>query len=190
MNKSRTAIQDIASRIRPHDAREQDDLRDILGWLKDTDDLYRRAKPNVPNKHLVSYFVLVDHARHSLLLMDHVKAGLWLPPGGHVEPGEDPHDTVRRELAEELGPRALMVASVASMPLFATVTQTRGPGSHTDVSLWYVVAGDEKMWLDADPREFRGHQWRTFEEVLETEISELDPEMHRFVTKLKAKLAL
>lgn len=27
---------------------------------------------------------------------------MWLPPGGHVEPGEDPWQTVVRECREEL----------------------------------------------------------------------------------------
>ena len=31
------------------------------------------------------------------------EASLWLPTGGHVEPGEDPSDTVERECQEELG---------------------------------------------------------------------------------------
>jgi 8-oxo-dGTP pyrophosphatase MutT (NUDIX family) len=188
MNKTRTGISDIVSRIEPFDVREREDLLDVADWIADGSDLYRRAKPDVPRKHLVSYFVLVDHTRRSLLLMDHVKSGLWVPTGGHVEPDEDPYDTVRRELAEELGEKAQMVASVARSPLFVTVTTTRGPGTHVDVSLWYVVAGDEKMWLDVDPREFRGHRWQTFESVLDTKISELDPQMHRFVSKLMSRL--
>ncbi|MEU4312510.1 NUDIX domain-containing protein [Nocardia sp. NPDC024068] len=32
-----------------------------------------------------------------------IKAGLWLPPGGHVEPDEHPARTACREVAEELG---------------------------------------------------------------------------------------
>ncbi|MGV9748387.1 NUDIX domain-containing protein [Rhodococcus zopfii] len=35
--------------------------------------------------------------------MDHIGAGLWLPTGGHVEPGEHPLDTAIRETREELG---------------------------------------------------------------------------------------
>jgi 8-oxo-dGTP pyrophosphatase MutT (NUDIX family) len=38
-----------------------------------------------------------------ILLVDHVNAGLWLPPGGHVEVDEDPGLTARREIQEELG---------------------------------------------------------------------------------------
>lgn len=41
--------------------------------------------------------------RKKVLLMDHKKAELWLPPGGHVEPGENPRETVRREAKEKLG---------------------------------------------------------------------------------------
>ena len=178
----------MVARIEPYDGREREDRRDVLAWLGSETDVYRRARPDVPEKHLVAYFVLVDHARGSVLLVHHARAGLWLPTGGHVEPDEDPHETVRRELAEELGPRAQMVASVASVPLFVTVTSTRGSGEHTDVSLWYVVAGDERMWIDPDPREFMGHRWQSFDDVLATDIEELDPEMHRFVRKLKDRL--
>ncbi|UCE60934.1 MAG: NUDIX hydrolase [Phycisphaerales bacterium] len=31
------------------------------------------------------------------------KAGYWCFPGGHLEPGENSRDAIRRELAEELG---------------------------------------------------------------------------------------
>jgi 8-oxo-dGTP diphosphatase len=188
MNKSRTAIQDVMAQIQPVDERERVDLADVNAWVESGAELYRREKPDVPAKHLVAYFAMVDGARKSLLLLDHVKAGLWLPPGGHVEVDEDPLETVRRELVEELGMKAAMVSTIAQLPLFVTVTQTRGAGSHTDVSLWYVVAGDEKMWLDPDPREFNGHRWQTLDQVLEADISGLDPGMHRFVNKLKARL--
>jgi 8-oxo-dGTP pyrophosphatase MutT (NUDIX family) len=121
-------------------------------------------------------------------MMDHVKAGLWVPPGGHVWPGEDPFDAAGRELVEELGVKAAQVSTVANLPLFITVTPTRGTGSHTDVSLWYVVAADERMWLDVDQREFNGHRWMKFDEVLAMDPETTDPELNRFVRKLQARL--
>ena len=37
------------------------------------------------------------------LLHWHRKVGLWLPPGGHIEPNEDPMQAARREALEETG---------------------------------------------------------------------------------------
>ncbi|HJO60034.1 MAG: NUDIX domain-containing protein [SAR202 cluster bacterium] len=39
----------------------------------------------------------------SVLLHWHKKINLWLPPGGHVEPNEDPVEAVLREIFEETG---------------------------------------------------------------------------------------
>ena len=38
-----------------------------------------------------------------LLLLDHSKYGIWLPPGGHVEERETPDETAIRETREETG---------------------------------------------------------------------------------------
>src|SRR6266536_3594893 len=110
MNKTRTLLRDIIERIDPYDGREQAVIERVLGWIDEGRNLHRIRKPDVPPQHLVSYFVMVDHPRRSMLLVDHIKAGLWLPTGGHVEPGEDPRGTVLREIAEELGARAAMVS--------------------------------------------------------------------------------
>jgi 8-oxo-dGTP pyrophosphatase MutT (NUDIX family) len=188
MNKTRTNLRAIVERVESFDEREAADIADVLAWLESGAEVYRRAKPDVPPKHLVSYVAVVDQARLSVLLLDHVKANLWVPAGGHVALDEDPHETAERELVEELGPRAGLVASVARLPLFVTVTRTRGVGSHLDVSLWYVVAGDERMWIEPDPREFRGHRWQSYQAVLEIDSDELDPEMHRFIRKLQGRV--
>ena len=37
------------------------------------------------------------------LLLWHAKLGMWLPPGGHSEPNEDPVQTACREVLEESG---------------------------------------------------------------------------------------
>lgn len=41
--------------------------------------------------------------RGKILLMFHPKLRLWIPPGGHLEPGETPHQAVLREFKEETG---------------------------------------------------------------------------------------
>jgi len=48
----------------------------------------------------VTTFVSMDGAT---LLHWHRKVGLWLPPGGHIEPNEDPMQAACREALEETG---------------------------------------------------------------------------------------
>ena len=38
-----------------------------------------------------------------VLLIHHKKLNLWLPVGGHIEPGETPEDAILREVQEEVG---------------------------------------------------------------------------------------
>ena len=47
------------------------------------------------------------------LLHWHRKVGLWLPPGGHIEPGEDPIEAALREVMEETG-MAVEIAPTAA----------------------------------------------------------------------------
>jgi len=110
--------------------------RDVLSWLAGTDDIFRRARPLTPSPHLVSYFLLVDRLAGRVLLCDHRLSGLWLPTGGHVEPGEHPLDTVRREAVEELGVTAQPDPEFGDRPFFLTMTETVGPPAtrHVDVT--------------------------------------------------------
>ena len=48
----------------------------------------------------VAVFVMCqDH----VILHPHRKLGIWLPPGGHIEPNELPDEAAVREVAEEAG---------------------------------------------------------------------------------------
>lgn len=39
----------------------------------------------------------------AILLIEHTKLGWWMPPGGHIDPNEDPVQAVVREVREETG---------------------------------------------------------------------------------------
>ena len=96
----RTQIRKEIELIEPLDEMEQTSKLDVLSWIDSGVELCRLEKPAVPPKHLISYFAVVDG--EYILLVDHVNAELWLPTGGHVEPGEHPRVTVLREAKEEL----------------------------------------------------------------------------------------
>lgn len=184
MIPSTQVVYDLVRDIEPCDAIEADHQADTLRWLEATDDVFRRAKPATPDRHLVSYVPVLDAADGSTLLVDHINAGLWLPPGGHVEPQEHPVETARREAREEL---AIEVAFVEDTlrPSFLTVTRTTGAhGGHLDVSLWFVLAGQRGMPLTIEQNEFTEARWWTPAELLAADPHGLDPHYRRFVSKV------
>ena len=124
-----------------------------------------------------------EHNNFDVLLVDHVNSGLFLPPGGHVEPDEHPAATARRECREELGIDVSLVGNGVD-PAFLTVTETVGldPG-HTDVSLWFVGEGSRRMRLTIDEVEFREARWWSAAEVASADETDFDPHFRRFLRK-------
>ena len=109
--------------------------------------------------------------------VDHVNAGLWLPPGGHVEPDEHPALTAGREAHEELG---IVDASVVERPTFVTVTQTVGfDAGHTDVSLWFLIEYRRDQRLVPDRSEFREVRWWTPDDLRAADPARFDPHFTR-----------
>lgn len=173
----RNQIRAEVAAIDPLDEIERGHIADALAWIDSGAELYRLQKPATPPKHLVSYFVVVDGTH--VLLVDHKNARLWLPTGGHVEPGEHPRSTVARELREELG---IELAHELQPPLMVTCTTTVGlTAGHTDVSLWYLVNASRHQTLAYDTSEFNSVRWFAFTEA---PLDRSDPHLGRFLNKL------
>ncbi|WP_229071106.1 NUDIX hydrolase [Actinoplanes sp. DH11] len=182
MRQSVAIVHRMVTDLEPADNLEAEHRAHALGWLRATDDVFRRVKPAEPPQHLVSYVVPVDPATGRLLLVDHINAGLWLPPGGHVEVDEHPHVTAGREVREELG----VPATPDEQPLFLTVTRTVGIDSgHIDVSLWFVLPLAPDLSLTPDRGEFREVRWWSPAEVRSADPGRFDPHLSRFLTKLE-----
>ncbi|AXE32592.1 NUDIX hydrolase [Chromobacterium phragmitis] len=169
----RAAIRAEISSIIPLDALEAEHLQATLAWIDSGAELWRREKPATPPEHLSTYFALVDGS--SLLLVDHKNAGLWLPTGGHVDPGEHPRDAVARELLEELGVSGLPV------PAASFLTRTEVAGHHLDVTLWYALSVSRTLPLRYDQTEFNEARWFDFDQL---PYSDSDPHLARFIAKL------
>ena len=173
----RAEIRQEIELIHPLDATEQASKLDTLAWIDSGAELCRLQKPATPPKHLISYFALVDG--DYILLVDHINAELWLPTGGHVDPGEHPRTTVLREAQEEL---AIDAKFLHQAPLLLTVTETVGKtAGHTDVSIWYALQGDRTAKLTFDASEFTRICWFHKDNV---PLEHTDPHMGRFLAKL------
>jgi 8-oxo-dGTP pyrophosphatase MutT (NUDIX family) len=185
MRDSILRIHGLVEGIRPFDALESLHRQDTLRWLERTEDVFRRAKPATPPRHLVSYVVLTDYGCDKVLLVDHRNAQLWLPPGGHVEPDEDPVQTARRELAEELGIE-VTDGLFPCRPTFVTVTETVGiDHGHTDVSLWFHDPSRFDERIRFDEREFAAVRWWLTTDIVQRNSATFEPHMARFLMKLR-----
>lgn len=178
-NDIRSKIHQVVSAISPLDNVEQEHVRLVLDWIESGIEIFRIEKPATPKTHLVSYFVIASPNMDQILLVDHKKAELWLPPGGHVDPGEDPKETIRREAKEELGIEAEFFFD---KPILLTITKTVGNvAKHTDVSLWYLLKCDPSQSFDYDINEFNQIRWFSIDEI---PLEKSDPHMKRFLQKM------
>ncbi|MBA4249879.1 MAG: NUDIX hydrolase [Candidatus Puniceispirillum sp.] len=180
----KNSIYNLAGDIPPFDNLEKDHIQDSLKWIASGDPLFRVQKPDVPRKHLVSYFLPLDQDQKKVLLVDHKNAQLWLPPGGHVEIDEHPKDTAIRECKEELDVDAVFWSDD---PFFLTSTAVENHGKyHTDVSFWYILTANSiEDTYNFDQSEFSSIQWFHLDEI---PWEKSDPHMHRFIEKLKQRL--
>ncbi|MFG2042134.1 NUDIX domain-containing protein [Dactylosporangium sp. NPDC048998] len=180
----RQALRDLVAGLIPVDEREAADRDDVLAWIDTGAELYRRVPPDVPGKHLVTYFLPYDEHTDRVFLVNHRKARRLLPPGGHVEPAERPWGTVMREADEELGavarPHPLWPTE---RPLFVTVTQTVGHRSHTDATLWFPLLLASDQPITPDSGEFAGWGWYPRAEVIAWPAERTDPHLGRFLGK-------
>ncbi len=100
--------------------------------------------------------------RRGTVLHLHKRLGIWMQPGGHIDPGETPDVAARREATEELG---LTVEHPASGPHLLNLDVHDAALGHTHLDLRYLLlAGDD------DPHPPEGEspdaRWCTWEEAM------------------------
>jgi len=129
--------------------------------------------------------VLFDPARREVLLRRSPNAGLWLPAGGHVEPGRG-SARLRRSRARR-GARTRRRLPPAGAALSHRDRDGWCDGRHTDVSLWYVLRGDATQLPRYDEGEFCGVAWFPLAEL---PLERADPHLARFAEKLRKRRRL
>ncbi len=152
---------DVAA-IDPVDEREAVSRRRFL------DELDRLARPfdeHADPVHVTASAVVVGP--RGTVLHEHKRLGVWLQPGGHIDPGEMPWDAALREVAEETGLRVSHLTGVGGAPALIHVDVHAGGRGHTHLDLRYLVGGD-----DADPTPPPGEsqrvRWFRWPEALAT----------------------
>jgi 8-oxo-dGTP pyrophosphatase MutT (NUDIX family) len=133
----------------------------------------RHADPT----HVTGSAVVLGPA--GVLLHRHKRLGLWLQPGGHLEPGETPWAAARREAEEETGLHFAPWADGA--PRLAHLDVHPGGGGHTHLDLRYLlhVQGDPSPRPAAD--ESQDVRWFSWPDAIAT----ADPGLSGLLRRLR-----
>ncbi|MET7949399.1 NUDIX domain-containing protein [Micromonospora sp. NPDC005324] len=125
-------------------------------------------------RHFTSSAIVFNKSGQ-VLLVHHNKIGLWLYPGGHVDPNEDPAEAALREVVEETGVEAEILApepfshpAVHSIPPpFAIIEmdiEDRKVGPHRHIDFVYICRADNDN-LNAQLEEVANAAWFDVAEV-------------------------
>ncbi len=121
---------------RPVDARERESLRRFVELIAPLDRPFDEA--GGPVHVTASAFIIGDRG---VVLHRHKRLGIWLQPGGHIEPGETPWDAALREATEETGLPVSFAGPLdeSGAPALVHVDVHPGPRKHTHLDLRYVL---------------------------------------------------
>lgn len=131
----RTRLDDQLSRHRPADRRERAAVARMRAELQR---LERPFDEQADPVHVTGSAVVVG--ARGILLHRHKRLGIWLQPGGHLDPGESPLQAALRETREETGLAARPVSDPAGILHVDVHDAARG---HVHLDVRYLLAAPD-----------------------------------------------
>lgn len=132
----------------------------------------------------------------AVLLRLHEKYNIWIGPGGHIDPGEDPNEAALREILEETGLRVELVGpkdwtqthETSNTDLVPPLFVSRHMVSDTHTHSVFIFAAKTKTrTINPQSEADKGAEfvWVTQEELdrMFKEDKRLRPETHRYASK-------
>lgn len=178
----RARLQEDLLRYAPADAVEAQHLARMRTLVEDDGDPFSGAR-YAPGHFTASAFVLAPE-RTELLLIHHAKLGLWLQPGGHVEPEDETVlDAARREVLEEVGIAQLQLVHEGLFDLDVHVIPARKEAlAHEHFDVRYLFSARDRSF--AASSEVRGAKWTALADIAG---SGTDDSVLRAVRKLQQR---
>ena len=153
----------------PVDEREAES---VARFLAELDRLERPFDEHADPVHVTGSAVVVGP--RGVLLHLHKRLGLWLQPGGHIDPGETPEEAALREVREETG-------FVCADPRFVHVDVHPGGRGHTHLDVRYLVEADG----DPSPAEGESQDVRWF--AWDEAIAMADPGLRGLLSHMRPR---
>ena len=132
------AVRASVAAHRPSDPREAASVRRTLAMIDWLPAPFDEAADPV---HVTGSAIVLD-GEGRVLLHRHKRLGIWLQPGGHLDPGESPADAAVRETLEETG---LAAVHADDPPRLLHVDVHEGPRGHLHLDLRYLLHADGEV---------------------------------------------
>lgn len=134
--------------------------------------------------HFTASALVITSDRSRVLLIEHPTLGLWLQPGGHIEPGDlSPREGAQREVREETG----LIAELSDVLFDIDVHTIPARGSapaHLHFDLRFLAQLPDAVAPSGD--EDVAAEWFTLEQAMERTT---DGSVHRMIGKVRSERA-
>lgn len=115
-------------------------------------------------RHYCSFFLPYDQKQKKIYLGWHKKADDWIPPGGHIEPGETPSAAAIREMQEELQ-TTITLDQIEPFNLSVKSINRPEVGCMAHYDVWHLVHIPEQPF-DYLKKEYHDAGWFTIPDGL------------------------
>ena len=133
-------------------------------------------------KHFTATGYTVNKDRTKMLLVHHKGLSKWLPPGGHIEENEVPHEAAIREVYEETGISAAPILedehdlqlrniTEAQIPrpyalMYQIIPESKKDVEHIHLDMVFLLEADDTAELTPQAREVHDVRWVAKSELL------------------------